>query len=127
MVNTVYVPDAVAWAASNVVDDDLAGALADGNAVVPGSDDAVDHMDVVRRADVGTVCVRAVPGGSDLHIVHGDIAAVGDVVMEVLAVQGCDPFDKSILHFHEFYVLHPQQTDIFIIKICLGPFTMKIS
>lgn len=97
----------MARAASNVVDGDLAGTLAYGNAVVSGSNDAVDHFNIVGITDVAAVGVRAFAGSCDVHFVHGNAAGVGDVVMEVLAVQGCDLLYKCILNLDEFHVLHP--------------------
>ena len=83
----------MARAAGNIADGYLAGALADGNAVVPGCDDAVDHFDVVGITDVAAVGVRAIAGSSDVHTVEGNAAGIGDVVMEVLAIQGGDPLN----------------------------------
>lgn len=53
--------DAMTGAAGDVGDGNVGGAVSDGNAVIAGSDNAVENLDTVARAYVHAVCVRTVP------------------------------------------------------------------
>lgn len=56
------------------------------------------------------ICVRAIPWGSNVDVVHRQVGAAIDVCVEELAVQGSDPLDQGVVHMVELKRL--QQTRI---------------
>lgn len=76
----------MAWAAADVLDEDVSQLVPHGHAVVSRFDDGVDDLDVRASRDVDAVRVGALPWGRHSEALERHVVARHEVHVEVLAV-----------------------------------------
>ncbi|KAG6419656.1 hypothetical protein SASPL_121878 [Salvia splendens] len=113
--------DAVARAAPNVLDEEVSELVPHGDAVVASLDNRVDDSIADASGDGEAIGVGTFSRGRDPEALESDVSAGDEVDVEVLAVFGGDVFNDGVVDEVEAEVGGELHAVLVLVTVVLGP------